>query len=112
MSEADDELHRQVEEYARRFHAAGHLVTWQFEVEAVTAAEFLNASRGTLRNWRSYGVGPPFRKHAGRVLYSIADLLEHRDRKRDRDGTVIDTVPVAGAESAPIAASTIERQSP
>lgn len=110
MSQAHDELHRQVEELAQRFHADGHLVTWQFEVEAVAAAEFLHASPGTLKNWRSYGVGPPFRKHAGRALYAIADLLVHRDRKRERDGTVIDIAEAPGAESAPIAASTIERE--
>ena len=31
---------------------------------------------GTLANWRCQRVGPPFKKLRGRVVYSVAELIE------------------------------------
>lgn len=33
-------------------------------------------TRGTLANWRSKRVGPPFVKLRARVVYPVADLIE------------------------------------
>lgn len=113
MSDGDDELHRQVLELARRFQAAGRIVTLELEVSARSAAAYLHTTPGTMKNWRSHGdVGLPFRTLEGRTWYLIADLIERRDRKRDRDGTGIDTAPPASAESAAIETRTIESPSP
>lgn len=41
------------------------------------AAEFLGMARGTLRNWRVYGIGPEWVKLPnGSVRYRVADLME------------------------------------
>ncbi|MGE3774232.1 MAG: hypothetical protein AB7I32_15005 [Gammaproteobacteria bacterium] len=110
MSAEEVKLHRQVLELAQRFQAAGRIVTLELEVSARTAAAYLHTTPGTMKNWRSHGdVGLPFRTLEGRTWYLIADLIERRDRKRDSDGTVIDTAPPASAESGPIEASTSER---
>lgn len=46
------------------------------------AAEILGRPEGTLRYWRSIGVGPPWIKLEGRVLYDEADLIEYIQRSR------------------------------
>lgn len=101
----DDELRREVEALADEFEAAGCLVTRRLEVDAHAAALIVRASPGTLRNWRSFGLGPPSRLLAGRTWYRIADLIEHRDGRRDRDGAVIAGAPSERAESDPLDAS-------
>jgi DNA-binding transcriptional MerR regulator len=46
------------------------------------AAEILGRPESTLRYWRSVGVGPPWIKLEGRVLYDEADLLKYIQRGR------------------------------
>ena len=46
------------------------------------AAEILGRPEGTLRYWRSIGVGPPWVKLEGRVRYDEADLVEYIQRSR------------------------------
>ncbi|MFC5556680.1 helix-turn-helix domain-containing protein [Methylobacterium iners] len=43
-------------------------------LDGAEAAQFLGLARATLRNWRSRGVGPSYRKHGGKVLYPLAGL--------------------------------------
>jgi hypothetical protein len=38
------------------------------------AAAFLRLKKHTLENMRSQGIGPPFRKHGGRVFYHRDEL--------------------------------------
>ena len=40
----------------------------------------------TLANWRSAGIGPPFTKVGGRILYPVSDILEW-ERKRTVQST-------------------------
>lgn len=40
----------------------------------------------TLANWRSAGIGPPFTKVGGRILYPVNDILEW-ERKRTVQST-------------------------
>ena len=40
------------------------------------------ASRGTLAKWRCMGIGPPFIRFGGRILYLGKDLNEWLDRHR------------------------------
>lgn len=40
----------------------------------------------TLANWRSAGVGPPFVKVGGRILYKL-DLIEAWETRRTVNGT-------------------------
>jgi len=42
------------------------------------AAELMERSIETLRDWRTDGRGPPFRKVAGAIRYTIADIAAHR----------------------------------
>jgi hypothetical protein len=39
------------------------------------AADFIGLSARTLDRWRWAGTGPRYRRHGGRVVYSVADLL-------------------------------------
>jgi hypothetical protein len=39
------------------------------------AATFLRLKKHTLENMRWQGIGPPFRKHGGRVFYHRDDLI-------------------------------------
>lgn len=43
-------------------------------------------STRTLANWRSQGIGPPFSKIGGRILYRL-DLVEQWEQKRTVNGT-------------------------
>lgn len=42
-------------------------------------------TRGTLANWRSKGLGPPWRKIGSQVLYPVDGVAEY-ERQRTRDG--------------------------
>lgn len=44
-------------------------------LDSHTAAVYIGLSPRTLDRWRWAGIGPRYRKHGGRVLYSVADLL-------------------------------------
>lgn len=44
------------------------------------AAEILGTSEGTLKSWRSRGVGPEWVKLGSAVRYDIADLLDYIKR--------------------------------
>jgi hypothetical protein len=46
------------------------------------AAELLRLKSHTLENMRWQGIGPPFRKHGGRVFYHRKELLEWSERAR------------------------------
>jgi hypothetical protein len=39
------------------------------------AATFLGLRPRTLDRWRWAGLGPQYRRHGGRVVYAVADLL-------------------------------------
>ena len=45
-------------------------------------AKKLKLSAGTLRNWRSQGVGPSYYKLRGRVVYKEADLIAWIDKRK------------------------------
>jgi len=42
--------------------------------EPAEVAEFLRKSEQTLANWRSLGIGPPYYKPGGRILYDWAEV--------------------------------------
>ena len=44
-------------------------------------AEKLGVSTGTLRNWRSQGVGPAFHKMPS-IRYSVKDVIEYIEKTR------------------------------
>jgi hypothetical protein len=44
------------------------------------AAEFLNLSVYTMRNWRCKGEGPKFRRFGRAIRYKMADLVEYAER--------------------------------
>jgi hypothetical protein len=46
------------------------------------AAEFLRIKPSTLITWRFRGKGPPYRKHGGKVLYSVDDLRSWSEARR------------------------------
>lgn len=41
---------------------------------AADAAEYVGYAPNTLAQYRCRGIGPPYRKVRGRVLYAVADL--------------------------------------
>jgi len=41
------------------------------------AAIYLRVEPRTLDNWRSSGIGPTYRKHGGRVVYHIDELIKY-----------------------------------
>jgi Helix-turn-helix domain len=52
------------------------------------AAKFLMMTEKTLRNWRSLGIGPPYAKYVGKILYRLSDLkayLEEHTYKSTKD---------------------------
>ena len=51
-------------------------------LKEVDAAEFLNLSVFTLRNWRHAGVGPRIRKFQRAVRYAMSDLVEYADSRK------------------------------
>jgi hypothetical protein len=58
-------------------------------LNSIEAARFLGLSPRTLDRWRWAGFGPRFRRHGGRVVYAVADLLawseaQARTSTRDR----------------------------
>lgn len=59
--------------------------------EFFTPAELAARYKGqittrTLANWRSAGIGPPFTKVGGRILYTVSDIVEW-ERKRTVQST-------------------------
>jgi type IV secretory pathway protease TraF len=48
------------------------------------AAKVLRVSRRTLDNYRSRKQGPPYRRHGGRIVYRLSDLLSWSERRRAR----------------------------
>lgn len=55
-------------------------------LSVVEAAAFLGLSRGTLDNLRWQGGGPAYRKHGGRVLYTL-EALKHWSKSREHSST-------------------------
>jgi hypothetical protein len=52
-------------------------------VDEHAAAEILDSSVGTLRNWRWRGRGPAFYKFEGAVRYELGELYDYaRSRRR------------------------------
>ncbi len=51
------------------------------------AADFLRVNPRTMDNWRSKGTGPAWRKHGGRVVYTLAELERYSgDEKKTHVG--------------------------
>ena len=48
------------------------------------AAQVLRVSRRTLDNYRSRKKGPPYRRHGGRIVYRLSDLLAWSEQRRAR----------------------------
>jgi predicted DNA-binding transcriptional regulator AlpA len=48
------------------------------------AAQLLRVSRRTLDNYRSRKRGPPYRRHGGRIVYRLSDLLAWSEQRRAR----------------------------
>jgi DNA-binding transcriptional MerR regulator len=48
------------------------------------AAAFLRIKPRTLANMRNKGLGPAYRRHGGRVVYTIEDLIAWSDSTRRR----------------------------
>jgi len=48
------------------------------------AAEVLRVSRRTLDNYRYRKQGPPYRRHGGRIVYRLSDLLAWSEQRRTR----------------------------
>jgi len=48
------------------------------------AAKLLRVKRRTLDNLRWKNVGPPYRRHGGRIVYSRKELLEWSEQRRAR----------------------------
>ena len=60
------------------------------------AARYLGVARQTLAKWRSEGVGPPYCKVGGMVLYTFDDLDAFLAAHRRRSTS--DQLPPAGGE--------------
>ena len=48
------------------------------------AAKLLRVSRRTLDNYRYRKRGPPYRRHGGRIVYRLSDLLAWSEQRRAR----------------------------
>jgi excisionase family DNA binding protein len=48
------------------------------------AAQLLRVSRRTLDNYRHRKQGPPYRRHGGRIVYRLSDLLAWSEQRRTR----------------------------
>jgi DNA-binding transcriptional MerR regulator len=48
------------------------------------AADYLRIKPRTLANMRNKGLGPAYRKHGGRVVYTVEDLIAWSDSTRRR----------------------------
>ena len=48
------------------------------------AAQLLRVSRRTLDNYRFRKQGPPYRRHGGRIVYRLSDLLAWSEQRRAR----------------------------
>src|SRR5262245_53333905 len=48
------------------------------------AAQVLRVSGRTLDNYRSRKKGPPYRRHGGRIVYRLSDLLAWSEQRRAR----------------------------
>ena len=48
------------------------------------AAQLLRVSRRTLDNYRYRKQGPPYRRHGGRIVYRLSDLLAWSEQRRAR----------------------------
>ena len=48
------------------------------------AAKLLRVKRRTLDNLRWKNIGPPYRRHGGRIVYSRKELLEWSEQRRAR----------------------------
>ena len=48
------------------------------------AAQVMRVSRRTLDNYRSRKKGPPYRRHGGRIVYRLSDLLAWSEQRRAR----------------------------
>ncbi|WEV65608.1 helix-turn-helix domain-containing protein [Bifidobacterium sp. ESL0764] len=49
-------------------------------VDTITAQKYIGVSAGTLRNWRSRGLGPRYIKYGRMVRYRIADLNKYVEK--------------------------------
>jgi len=81
---ADEHLVAAAEREAVALRAAGYHVgpAPRFEIATVAAAYFLQRTSGTLRNWRCFASGPPWRADRNRVVYALTDLIVWRSASR------------------------------
>lgn len=49
------------------------------------AADYLGVNRSTLDHYRWNGGGPRYRKHGGRVKYTVADLDQWSENRQFQD---------------------------
>jgi len=71
-----DDASSAVERAAARIELAGGWVSFDYRVRESTAAELLDTSARTLRNWRESGWGPVYVcADRARITYRLADLL-------------------------------------
>lgn len=57
------------------------------------AAKYLRIKRRTLDNLRWQGLGPRFRRHGGRIVYRLGDLLEWSEQRVARTTTTKSQAP-------------------
>jgi len=67
------------------------------------AAHFLRLKPRTLDDMRCQGTGPKFRKHGGRIVYHLDDLIEwsERSRRRSTSDPDLDADPESDNDSDP-----------
>ena len=65
------------------------------------AAHFLRLQPRTLDDMRCQGTGPKFRKHGGRIVYHLDDLIEWSERSRRRSTSDLDSGPDSDPDPDP-----------
>jgi len=101
MSQAEDEIHRQVEQHAHWFNAEGHIVTCRLEVEAAGLAALLGLDVERLHRWRDRHLGPVPSRTVSRVaFYSIAAIVRWQCAQRLGRSVPLDSAPTTHGESA------------
>jgi hypothetical protein len=65
------------------------------------AAHFLRLKPRTLDDMRGKPTGPKFRKHGGRIVYHIDDLIEWSERSRRRSTSEPDPDPDSDSDPDP-----------
>ncbi|MCR6661952.1 MAG: helix-turn-helix domain-containing protein [Luteimonas sp.] len=72
---------REIEDLRAWCREKDHWVGPGGTVTPAIAAELMERSAETLRDWRGDGRGPPFRKFGGVIRYTLADIAAYRLEK-------------------------------